>query len=113
MTMAVIGIIVTLVGCVVAARANARLRDEARIPMQWSLSGRVTWYAPRLIALTFLPALTAGVLGTFCLLSVAVRPRPGQQGAEIPIFVGIGVMLIAIQLLHLWLAERTLRGEDR
>jgi hypothetical protein len=41
---------------VMSIRANERFADTRRLPMQWSVSGAVTWTAPRLFALAFTPS---------------------------------------------------------
>ena len=51
--------------------ANHRLRHLRRLPMQWSLTGRVIWSAPRRLAL----ALTAAHLGPLWLAG-----RPAARG---------------------------------
>jgi hypothetical protein len=92
-----------------AYRANTRFRSESRIPMQWGITGAVNWSAPRAIALAFMPILATGVLGFQVVMSMNVAPRAGQEGLVFPVLVGTGVTLIAIQLFHFWLIERTLR----
>lgn len=109
MTIVAIELLFSLVLCGVALRANACLRHVDRLPMQWSLTGKVTWYAPRQLALAFIPALAACFFVSLTLLSVNVRPRPGQEGMVLPTVIGICVMFLGIQLLHLWLAKQTLR----
>ena len=99
--------------CGLALHANMRLRNEDRLPMQWLLTGEVTWSSPRLIALALIPALAILVFVSLIALSLNVRPRPGQEGLVLPIFIGIGIMFIAIQLLHLWLIEKTLRRNGK
>lgn len=89
-----------------AARANAHFRQESTLPMQWSLSGTVNWSAPRLVALSPIPAL-----GIICLTVVGIRgmnQHPGPAG-PIPSLVIFGIILVAVDVLHLWLAEKTVR----
>ena len=38
-----------------SVRANARFREEVRLPMQWALDGSVNWTAPRGLALALTP----------------------------------------------------------
>jgi len=95
--------------CSLALKANARLRGERRLLMQWWFTGDVTWSAPRALALAFVPALAACVFLSLILLSLNVRPRTGQEGEVLPTFIGIGIVFLGIQLLHLWLIGRTLR----
>lgn len=87
-----------------ALRANARFRRENRLPMQWWINGDVTWFAPRYVALGFMPALA---LLMFALL-VFLPPWASQEGDVPPATFATGATLIAAQLLHLWLIGKTL-----
>jgi hypothetical protein len=111
MTVIVIAFLFSMAQCGIALAANVRLRRADRLPMQWWLTGEVTWSAPRPLALAFIPGLAACVLGSLVLLSLNTVPRPGQEGMLLPTFIGIGVIFVAIQLLHLWLVEKTLRRD--
>lgn len=113
MIMAILGGIFAVVLCGIARRANARFRDRDRLPMQWRLNGEVTWSAPRAVALGFIPALALSVIVSLAVLSATIPPRPGQGDLVLPTFAGIGVMFVAIQLLHLKLVAATLRRNDR
>lgn len=75
--------------------------------MQWWFTGEVTWYAPRPIALALVPTLAFVMVVSLIVLSLSGRPRPGQEGLALPTLIGIGIMFLAIQLLHLWLIEKT------
>jgi len=77
-----------LILCGLALRANWRFRDESRLPMQWWLNGEVTWSAPRVGALAFVPALGIAVLTINAALALNLRPRPGQEGMVLPTFIG-------------------------
>ncbi len=92
-----------------AYRANTRFRSESRLPMQWGITGAVNWSAPRPIALAFIPILAIGVLGFQVFMAMNVPARTGQGGLVFPVLVGTGVTLVAVQLLHFWLIDRTLR----
>ena len=98
-----------LILCGLSFRANSRFRDEDRLPMQWWLTGEVTWSAPRVVALAFVPALAIIVLTLNAGLALNLRPRPGQEGMVLPAFIGTGILFIAIQLFHFWMIEKTLR----
>lgn len=104
-------IVVTTVAALVARarRADARLAPVARLPMQWSLTGAVTWTAPRRVALCFLPAI-----GTLVMLAAAsargLPPRPGQDALVVPILLLTGAGLVGVQALHLRLIARSLRA---
>lgn len=109
MIMAGIALAFSLALCGLALLANVRFRRIDRLPMQWSLTGKVTWSASRPMALAFLPALTALVFAAQFTLALNVPPRVGQEGLVIPTFIGVGVTALLIQLLHFWLIERTVR----
>ena len=113
MMMIAIAFLFCLVLCRLALAANKRLRGEDRLPMQWWFNGDVTWSAPRALALAFVPALATGVFFGLILLSLNERPRADQEGEVLPIFIGIGIVLLGIQLLHLWLIKKTLRRNIR
>jgi len=103
-----IGFAFCLLAVAIAMVANYSFRGEARLPMQWSLTGKVNWTAPRVIGVGFSPAVTIFILGFFWFRSLKPA-RPGQEGLVVPILLATGTTLIAVQLLHLWLASRTLR----
>ena len=98
--------------CRLAIRANSRLRREDRLPMQWWLTGDVTWSAPRVLALAFIPALAIGVLAINAALAMNLQPRPGQEGMVLPGLIGTGLLFLVVQRLHFWLIEKTLRRDD-
>jgi len=87
---------------VAAVRANTRFKAETRLPMQWWLDGQVTWSAPRLVALGFMPALSVATLAGYVVMAWILPARPGWQWLVLPI------LLIGCQQLHLWLITRTL-----
>lgn len=74
--------------------ANHRLAGRARLPMQWSWRGTVTWTAPRPVALAFTPALAALVLG--CALAAGTA-RPDDAW----IIVLVAGAFLGTHLLHL------------
>lgn len=107
MILTLIGILFGVALCWVALRANARFRNEVRLPMQWWLDGQVTWTAPRRIALAFIPALSLPMLAGFGVLLNNVQPRPGQEGMVIPSFIAFGLISMGAQIFHLWMISRT------
>jgi len=113
MGMLVVSTVFVIILTALAYRANTRFRSESRLPMQWGITGAVNWFAPRAVALAFIPILGIGVLGFQVFMGVNVPPRAGQEGLVFPVLVGTGATLIAIQLLHFWLIERTLRRNVR
>ncbi|MBJ6120217.1 hypothetical protein [Sphingomonas mollis] len=109
MTTLIVAAIFSLMLGGLACRADARFRHEDRLPMQWWITGEVTWSAPRRLALAFIPAVAIATLVVFVIMSLTVPPRAGQEGLVIPTLAGLGTMFIAIQLMHFWLIAKTLR----
>lgn len=87
-----------------ALRANIRFSGERHLPMQWWLNGEVTWYAPRRLALAFIPTLAIAVFG----LSLTTKPRAGDEQIDIPAMLFMGFLFLGIQWLHLYLIRKTL-----
>lgn len=108
--MAMFGIVFLfgLILCGLAIRANSHFRREDQLPMQWWLTGDVTWSAPRVLALGFIPALAIGVLTINAALAVNLQPRPGQEGMVLPGLIGTGLLFVVVQRLHFWLIQKTL-----
>lgn len=99
------------IGCVfgavmiwLALRANTRFSGERRLPMQWWLNGEVTWYAPRRVALAFIPTIAIGLFGFIA----TTKPRPGDEHLVIPAMLFAGFLCLGIQLLYLYLVSKTL-----
>jgi hypothetical protein len=109
MGMLVVSAVFVVILTALAYRANIRFHNESRLPMQWGITGAVNWSAPRYVALAFIPILAIGVLGFQVIMSLNVPARAGQETLVFPVLVGTGVTFVAVQLLHLWLIERTLR----
>ena len=117
----IVTILTTVIGLtmiVLAVRANSRFRQEQKLPMQWMLSrsrplsNTVIWSAPRILALSLVPALAIVVLALFAIGSTILTPRPGQEGMVIPSLIFIGGIFLGAQILHLRLIEKTLRGAE-
>ncbi|MGY6707979.1 MAG: hypothetical protein ACXIVF_06590 [Rhizobiaceae bacterium] len=86
-----------------SAWSNNRLRDRDRLPMQWAVTGRVNWTAPRRIALAFTPILAAIVLS---LAALRYAGRPSELG----ILATIAVLFVMAHLLYLWLVHKQRAG---
>ena len=103
------------IGCAFAAvmiwfalRANTRCSGERRLPMQWWLNGEVTWYAPRRVALAFIPTVAIIVFALYVALSLTTKPRAGDEQLVIPAMLFMGFLFLGIQWLHLYLVRKTL-----
>lgn len=90
-----------IVAAMIAASITATVKFPAasRLPMQWGVNGKPTWYAPRKLALAFTPVLAALVVA-FVLLMAEAAPDTA---------VLIAVAFLAGHLLHLWLVYRDIR----
>ena len=112
MAMLSIPVIFSIILCTIALRANAHFQNEDRLPMQWWLTGEVTWSAPRHLALAFLPTFAIFTFSAFFVSSQTAKPRAGQEHLVLPALIGLGATFIAVQLLHLWLVAKTLRRDE-
>ena len=92
-----------------SVRANTRFRNEERLPMQWSLDGSVNWTAPRAVALALTPVLAAGSLAATVAMTYFLKPRPGQEGLELPVVLFMATVFVAAHGFHLWMIGKTLK----
>lgn len=95
-----------------SVRANARFREEVRLPMQWALDGSVNWTAPRGLALALTPILACFILTGITIMTLTQKPRPGQEGLEIPVVLVGSFVFIALHGFHLWMIKKHLKKND-
>ena len=108
MTVLLLAVSFVLILSIFSVRANNRLRNVDRLPMQWSLTGKVNWTAPRPAALAFTPVLAAVVLFAAAIgILASGDPRPGQAGMGVPVILLIGFLFVAVHALHLRLIDRS------
>lgn len=83
-------------------RADRRLQHMDRLPMQWGLDGKPTWYAPRRLAVSLLPLVAACILALITL----AHHQAGAEGSAAAIAPRLvtGLSFIAIHWFHLHLA---------
>jgi hypothetical protein len=93
---------------VMSVRYDRRHRGTAKLPMQWSLSGRVNWTAPRRGALAFTPVLAAIVLGTIQVTARFKPPTPGSDGSVLAALLSAALLLVAVHAVYLRLCDLTL-----
>ena len=98
--------IVLLVIIGLSIGANARLRQYDRLPMQWSLTGKVNWTAPRVLALSFYPVLGAFLVGAVLTLQRIATPRTGQVEDAVHSPLIVAAVVLVIQCGHLWMIKR-------
>lgn len=88
----------------ISIRANRTLSDSAKLPMQWGIDGRPTWYAPRKTALAFTPSLyLISALAIAFLIPVKWEP---DVPAMLCVMVFIAAAFVAAHLFHIWLIRR-------
>jgi hypothetical protein len=90
--------------------ANSRFKAHDRLPMQWSLTGKVTWTAPRPFALAFYPSLTVIIVIAMSILSNHLTPRLGQEEEAAYAIPALGILFFVIQCGHLFMTNRTFRS---
>jgi succinate-acetate transporter protein len=92
---------VLIVAAMIAASITATVKFPAasRLPMQWGVNGKPTWYASRKLAFAFTP-----VLATLVVTFVLLMAEPASAAAVL-----IAVAFFAGHLLHLWLVYRDIR----
>ncbi len=90
-------------------RANRRFEADPRLPMQWWLDGKVTWTAPRPIALAFTPVLAVVCLSAIVALTAFGRTKPGQEHLVVPINIILAVLFLSFHAFHLRLMRLTIR----
>ncbi len=101
------GLLITLVTTAVLAgaslRASTRYRTIDRLPMQWSLTGRVIWSAPRGVALFLTPVLAALIMGAVTILTL----RSPEDGEALTALVVMALSFAFAHALHLKLISRS------
>lgn len=100
-------VIVLLAGA--SVWAERRFRKVDRVPMQWSLKGRVNWTAPRRLGLAFTPTLGALVLASTAIIALVGGPPRHGEDVGVPVLCLIGLAFLGAHGLHLWLIERSVR----
>lgn len=106
----IVSAIVILSMVSIAIWANSRFKSHNRLPMQWSLTGKVNWTAPRPLALAFFPGLAVATVIALSIVSGHATPRPGQEGEAVYAIPLVVILLLLIQCAHLLMAHRTLRS---
>ena len=84
MSIVVVSVISVLVTCALAYRADASFHSEDRPPMQWWVTGEVTWSAPRHLGASPLPSCRhwqLSHLGSLRSWRSTSRPDPGKKGS--------------------------------
>ncbi len=83
----------------VSIRADRRLADSARLPMQWGPLGNVIWTTPRRVALAAVPLLATLVMGL-----ALVRPESGL--ATPPAMFALATGFVVVQAVYLTRVSR-------
>ena len=84
--------------------ASATFPKGARVPMQWGITGRPTWYAPVWFAVSFTPILAALALSLIVWLPAvsakATRDFDRAFPAVIAVFLFVHVVHLACAFWH-------------
>jgi hypothetical protein len=72
---------------------------ESWLPMHWTFTGRITWRAPRPIALALIPALA--------IAASIILPLVGKIGERETVMMAW--LFLGCQSLHVWLIHRSCR----
>lgn len=101
--MTLVAILIVLGMAVISAWAHFIVAPgQKRLPMQWSLSGKVNWTAPRAVALLFTPVL----IGVVMLFVVVLETDPAERDMALLAVCVIGPI---VHLLHIALIARQAR----
>lgn len=89
----------------VSRQAYRRILPNAKVPMQFDLKGAPTWRAPRLVAVTFAPAIACAVWLILVTASQLAPVEPSEQA----VLLGVRLFIApVICLAHLWHMRRAL-----
>ena len=92
---------------VLSMRAEQSLKRHDRLPMQWGLNGKPTWFAPRKLALYSIPVLCALVMVPLTVAAhVFSRPPTPSDGVALPMMIMIGLGYVLADLGYLWALRR-------
>lgn len=105
----VIPLVTVAVLAVLSWRAGREFFGQERLPMQWGLDGKVTWTAPRRVALWFTPVLSALVMAGIAAPLVLAKVPPKPHGAVTLALVAGGFLFA--HALHLHLLKRHFRAK--
>jgi hypothetical protein len=87
--------------------ANRHFAMFERLPMHWSLTGKVNWSASRRLALIFTPVLATLTLLCVGLTFAAAETLDSRDGLTAT--TAISGCFVGAHALHLYLISRTLR----
>jgi hypothetical protein len=97
-----------LVLAVMSLAAMLVLPAKVSLPMQWGVGGKPTWFAPRIVAVSFTPVLACLVFAAMlapALLSNGAALEPALS-ASVTFVAGV---FVVVHVVHLWLAIRHVR----
>ncbi|MEQ1755679.1 MAG: DUF1648 domain-containing protein [Micropepsaceae bacterium] len=82
---------------------------DARVPMQWGLTGQPTWTAPKAAAVLFVPVLTLAAM------SLAIIPlfADSEHQRLVSALPSIAMLFLLIHILHLCLAQWHFNASNR
>ena len=94
----------------VSLAAVVILPANARLPMQWGLNGKPTWYASKLVALSFTPILACIVFAALLAPMLLGEDGTSKPNLDASMRVAAGIFLI-VHVIHVWLAIRHVKRQ--
>lgn len=100
---------------VISVGIGRTIPAEARLPMQWGIGGKPTWYGGRGLAVWIMPLVALVVIATvLTALAMGLRTDPPtltHQTASI-ILAGFGICIIPVHLVFLLAGRRHIRARS-
>ncbi len=90
--------------------AQRRFARFAKLPMQYNIRMKPTWYAPRWLAIWLTTGVFAAVIALNLGLATMVDPRFRNGDPETGIVL-TSVLIVLVQIFILWLHSRWARNE--
>ena len=100
-----------LVMIVTSLAALSKLPKGARLPMQWGVGGKPTWFASRGVALGFTPVL-AGLVFAVLIAPEVVAGEDALKPALSASLNFVAGVLVVVHLVHIWFAIRHVKRQS-
>jgi hypothetical protein len=86
--------------------ALSKLPADVRLPMQWGVGGKPTWFASRGVALGFTPVLACVVFAAM-LAPVVLASAPAAELSVLRQSLNfVSGVFVVVHVVHIWLAIR-------
>lgn len=105
LTMLAVPLFTLLVLVAISLAALSKLPPDARLPMQWGVGGKPTWFASRSVALGLTPALACLVFAVMLAPSFYSGDAVLEPSLSASLAFVAGVFVV-VHIAHIWLAIR-------